>query len=399
MKTLINNAFAIINYLIIFPIILGIATGCGTGEETVDQDHGQATDHPHEKVVAISKEQAEEAGIVLGSIERKEVFEKVRANGYFDAPPQNKAQVSTFYPGYVKKTSLLVGDVVKKGQVIAILQNPEYMKLQQRFMEVKGQLEYLKSEYDRKKILAGENIASKKNLMKAEADYNAAHAQFKGLKGELLMMGFDINRIIAGNYTSSVAIRAPIAGSVTQVNMVIGKYMQPEEILMEIIDTDHLHVELNVFEKDVLKVKEGQAIQLRLPSINNEIYEGEIYLVGKAFEGDQRTVNVHGHLKDERVEFIPGIYVEADILVESTAIDALPQAALVSQEGKEYIFIKVGESQDNVEFQKLEVTTGIKSDDWVDVKIKEPGEWKGRIVVDGVYFLSSGLEEKAGHSH
>ncbi|MDN5217032.1 efflux RND transporter periplasmic adaptor subunit [Fulvivirgaceae bacterium BMA12] len=399
MKTLINNAFTIINYLVIFSFALGIATGCGSGEEAVDHDHAGETGQTTKNVVTISKEQADEAGIVLGSMERTEVFEKVRANGYFHTPPQNKAQVSAFYPGYVKKTSLLVGDVVKKGQVIAILQNPEYIKLQQRFMEVKGQLEYLKSEYDRKKILAGENIASKKNLMKAEADYNTTLAQYKGLKGELVMMGFDIDNIIAGNYTSSMAVRAPIAGSVTQVNMVIGKYIQPQEVLMEIIDTDHLHVELNVFEKDVLKVKEGQAMQLRLPSINNKIYKGEIHLVGKAFEGDQRTVNVHGHLKDELIEFIPGIYVEADILVKSTTVDALPQAALVSQEGKEYIFTRIGESQGNMEFQRLEVTTGIKGDGWVEIKINEQGDWKGRIVVEGVYFLSSGFEEKAGHSH
>ena len=386
-----------INKTITLIVVLSTMIGCGQKGQVIE--NAPSDSHQESSTIMLTGEQVAAAGITLGSIEKREVFEKVKANGYFEAPPQNKAQVSTFYAGYVKKTSLLIGDVVKKGQVIAILENPEYIKLQQGFMEVNGQLGYLKSEYERKKTLLEENIASRKNLQKAEADYKAALAQHTGLRKELQMMGFNVKNVMEGKYTSTMAIRAPIAGTVTEVNMVIGKFVDPEEILLGIVDTDHLHIELNVFEKDVLKIKEGQAITLRIPSLNNETHQGEIYLVGKAFDEEKRTVNVHGHLRDGHPEFIPGTYIEADIIIKSTVIDALPQSAVVSIEGKQYIFTEVGKAGDNREYQKVEVETGRVNEDWIEVKPKDGQGVNGRVVIDGVYFLSSYSAEKTGHSH
>ena len=386
----------LINKLITLIAIFGTTFGCGQKQQVAE--NAPPSSEMGNNTVLLSEDQVAAAGITLGSIERREVFEIVKANGYFDAPPQNKAQVSTFYAGYVKKTSLLIGDVVKKGQVIAILENPEYIKLQQNFMAINGQLEYLKSEFDRKKILREENIASQKNLLKAESEYKSALAQHTGLKKELQMMGFNVKNVMEGKYTASLAILAPIAGTVTEVNMVIGKYVGAEEILLEIVDTDHLHIELNVFEKDVLKIKEGQPIRLRIPSLNNEVYEGEIYLIGKAFDEEKRTVNVHGHLKDEDTEFIPGTYIEADILVESAIIDALPQPAVFLLAGKEYIFAEVGKEGSNRKYQRIEVETGLKREGWVEIKPVNEQELDGSVVIDGVYFLSSNLEEKS-HDH
>lgn len=377
-------------------LILSAAFACGPQEkvaENTSADYGGRSD-----VILLSASQVSAAGISLGSVERRQVFEKVKANGYFEAPPQNRAQVSTFYKGYVKSTLLLVGDTVKKGQVIAILENPEYIKLQQKFMEVNGQLGYLKSEYERKKVLREEDIASQKSLLKAEAEYKSALARHTGLKQELQMMGFNLNNIRKGEYTSSMVIRAPIGGTVTDVNMVIGQHIGTDEILLEIIDTDHLHIELNIFEKDVLKIKEGQPIRLRVPSLGDRIYEGEVYLVGKAFEEEKRTVNVHGHLNDERTEFIPGTYIEAEILVDSDTIEALPEEAIISQAGRDYVFTATGQEGSNQEYQRVEVKTGLKSEGWVEVRPVDDSEFPGSIVVEGVYFLSSFFEQK-DHDH
>ena len=384
------------NKILLLIVVPAITYGCGQ-EGHVAENASRHTETENHTVM-LSEGQATAAGITLGAIASREIFEKIKANGYFDAPPQNKAQVSTIAAGYVKKTTLLIGDVVKKGQVVATLENPEYVRLQQNFMEVSGQLDYLKSEYERKKILQEENIASRKNLLKAEADYKSTLARHTGLKKALQMMGFNVDNVLTGKYTATLAIRAPIDGTVTAVNLVIGKYVRPEEILLEIIDTDHLHIELSIFEKDILRIKEGQVIHLRIPSLDHEIHEGEIYLVGKAFDQEKRTVNVHGHLKDEENTFIPGTYVEADILVESHVIEALPQAAVVSLAGKEYIFVEIGRKGENRQYQRVEVETGRRSEDWVEVKLADQRKPGGGVVVGGVYFLSSALEEKI-HDH
>ena len=391
-----SKPMKILTNKLLLPVVLPvIILGCGREEQTTENEP-YAHEHVHH-TISLTEAQVAAAGITLGAIEKKEVFEKVKANGYFDAPPQNKAQVSTYYAGYVKKTTLLIGDSVKKGQVIAILENPGYIRLQQNFMEVNGQLAYLKVEYDRKKMLQAENIAAEKSLLQAEANYKSALATHTGLKKELQMMGFNINHILEGKYTPYMALHAPISGTVTAVNMVIGKYVSPNEVLLEIIDTDHLHVELNIFEKDVLKIKEGQIIHLRIPSVDDEIYEGYVYLVGKAFDEEKRTINVHGHVSDERHVFIPGTYVEAEILIKSVEINALPERAVVSAAGKAYIFTAIDKKDGDRQYQRIAVETGLRSDGWIEVKPADESSLAGNLVIDGAYLLSSGLEEKSHH--
>lgn len=345
-------------------------------------------------LIRLTKAQTTAAEIVLGTLEQRAMFQQVQVNGYFDVPPQNKAQVSTYKAGYVKNTTLLVGDEVKKGQVLVVLENPEYVKVQQSFMEVKGQLEYLKAEYERKKILEQENITAKKNLLKAEADYKTAFAQYQGLKKELQMMGISADRLEAGNYLSTISVRSPIAGTVTEVNAAIGKYILPQEVLLEVVNTDHLHVELQVFEKDILKVKEGQRIKVRIPSMNDKAYDGDIYLVGKTLDSETRTVNVHGHVQDEEAVFLPGMYVETDILVEGKEVSALPEEAVISEGGKQFIFIQVGTDENTNSYKKVEVKTGFGSKGWLETLPLEPLDSAQRVVVKGVYYLSSNTNQE-----
>jgi len=347
------------------------------------EQHSQGYSH-----IELTEDQMSVAGVRLGSLEKKEMSQSVATNGYFDVPPQNKAQVSSFKPGYVKSSTLLVGDEVKKGTVLTVLENSEYVKIQQQYMEVKGQLEYLELEYERKKILEQEKITSTRNLQRAQADYQSALARSKGLQKELQLMGVNLQQLEAGTYSTEMRIQAPISGTITKVNTAIGKYVLPEEILIEIVNTEHLHVELEVFEKDIMKIKTGQKIIMRIPSMTNEQYLGEVYLVGKTLETDTRTIHVHGHVPEESL-FVPGMYVQADILIENRMVQAVPEQAVVSEGQDNYLFLETGEYQSRTRFEKIQIRTGINSNGWIEIVSGEDLPEQASIVLEGAYYLSS----------
>ena len=367
--------------------ILGIGVHACTPQQ--EAPVAEATGETPGTEITLAKNQKAAAGIELGQMEEKTLSERIHVNGYFDVPPDKRAFVSAYRSGYVTKTSLLEGDRVQKGQVMAVLENPEYVRLQQSYLEVKGQLDYLKSEYERKKTLAAENITAQKNLLKAEADYKTASAQVQGLQKELEMMGISMQQVEAGNISSVIAVRAPIEGVVAAVNVVLGKHINPAEVMFEIVNTDHLHVELSVYEKDVLKVKEGQRLLIKIPSLGEETYQGEVYLVGKTFQGDKRSINVHGHLHDKETGFLPGMYVEVTIITGEKLVTAVPEDAVITEGETQYIFVESEEGEDDVRYHKIDVETGLQSDGWYEIQPLEALNEDARVVVKGAYYLSA----------
>jgi len=203
------------------------------------------------------------------------------------------------------------------------------------------------------------------------------------------MMGISIQKVEAGNISSVIAVRAPIEGVVAAVNVVLGKYVSPTEVLFEIVSIDHLHVELSVYEKDVLKVKEGQRFIIKIPSLGEETYPGEVYLVGKTFEADKRSINVHGHLNDKEVGFLPGMYVEATIITGEKLVTAIPEEAVVTEGTATYIFVESGEGENEVSYHKIDVHTGLRSDGWCEIQPLEALNENTRVVIKGAYYLSS----------
>ena len=182
-----------------------------------------------------------------------------------DVPPENRAVVNATMGGYIKTTPLLVGNKVKKGEVLVTIENPEFITIQQEYMEVNEQLTFLKSEYDRQVTMKAENITSQKSYLKAKSDYKTAVARHTGLDKQLRMLNISPSRVREGEISSIVSIYAPMSGSITKVNVNKGSYVSPANEIMEIIDTDHIHLELSIFEKDIMKVKKGQEIEENEP--------------------------------------------------------------------------------------------------------------------------------------
>ena len=317
--------------------------------------------------VEISAAQFSDSQMKLGQVTSKEMNEVVKTNGFVDVPPANKAIVSAIMGGYIKSTPLLIGDKVKKGQLLLTLENPDYIEIQQQYLEVFQQLNYLKSEYERQKTLFNEKITSEKNYFKAESNYKTALATVNGLANKLSLMHINLEQVKAGNFTSVIAVYAPINGSITAVYALVGKFMNASEPLVQIVNNTQKHLELVVFEKDVLKVKDGQTILFRLPEDSNNSYLGEVHLIGTSIDEKNRTVKVHGHIKDERESFLPGMFVEAEIVTNKVKKEVLPINAVLGQNDTNYILVLSNKTPDSYTFLKTSVQTGATYDDFIEI--------------------------------
>jgi len=344
-------------------LIFSIVTSCDSSKQSEKENETTAID---ENLIEITLSQFENSNMELGKATTQVFSEGIKTNGYIDVPPANKAKVSAIIGGYVKKSSLLVGDIVKKGQLLLTIENPDFITIQQNYLEISEQLNYLKSENDRQKTLFEEKITSQKNFLKAQSTYKTALASYNGLAQQLRLMNINPKNVEAGKITSAIAIYAPISGSISTINTSVGEFKNASEVLLEIINDDHKHLELIVFEKDILNVNKSQPISFKVPESSSKTFKAEVHLVGKAIDKN-RTVRVHGHLKNETDPFLVGMYVEAEIITKSSDKMALPINSILEEDGNYYVLILNSKNDSGYQFEKVKINIGLKNEDWAEV--------------------------------
>lgn len=370
-------------YLYILTLALAFIA-CGKSEKNTETTSENA-ENPN--AIAITQAQFESENMQLGTLEEHAFNETIKTSGMIDVPPHNKAEISAFMGGYITKTPLLIGDKVKKGQLLVSLENPEFIEMQQQYLEVAEQLNYLKSEYTRQKTLFDEKITAQKNYLKAESSYKSSLASYNGLRQKLRMLHINPTSVEKGQITSAVNIYAPIDGFVTKVNVNTGAYVSPADVILEIIDVNHIHIELTVFEKDILKVKKGQKIQFKIPEASNEIFEAEVHLVGTTVDEKSRIVKVHAHILNEnQVNFIVGMFVEATIITDSVTNFALPKEAVLEQDGEFFALSSAKKENNTYYFQKIKLNLGAENE--VFTTILNANELKDKaILIKGGFML------------
>ena len=349
-------------------------------EEVEQKDNGLTT---------VTSAQFKSSGMEIASPTEQDFDVTVKASGKIDVPPQNRAKVNTFMGGYVKSTTLLVGNKVTKGQALLTLQNTEFLDIQKDYMEVAEQLNFLKSEYDRQKTLYDEKITSQKNYLKAESEYRRAKAMHQSLRAKLVLLNINPRNVEKGILTSTITIFSPITGDIVIMNANVGMYVAPSDVILEIVDTDHLHLELAVFEKDILNVKIGQKIHFKVPEASKDVFNAEVHLVGKSIEGNDRTINIHGHLDDAiKQKLLTGMFVEAEIIIDSKKGLAIPSEALVTENNKNFVLLLDNE-KNGYSFKKVSVTIGEKSENFVEILPNTAINASSRILTKGVFDLAN----------
>ena len=377
-------------YILLFSLVL---VACGNSEKTTELVPETET---HNDDITITKAQFEGEKMAFGTLAEYDFNETVKVNGMIDVPPKNKSSVSTFTGGYITKTPLLVGDRVKKGQLLVTLENPEFVELQQNYLEVSEQLNYLKSEFNRQKTLFDEKITSEKNYLKAESAYKSNLAHYNGLRKKLQMPNLNPSSVEQGRIASTINLYAPISGHVTKVNVSNGTYVSPSDVIMEIVDIDHIHLELLVFEKDIMQIKKDQKIEFTIPEASDKTFEAEVHLVGTTIDEQTRRVKVHGHVDNDKENFIVGMFVDADIIIDSKKGFGLPKEALIEVDNKFFVLILDEENTDEFRFETFKLELGKQTEAYVEILNSEALKDK-QIVIKGTNMLLNNGE--GGHSH
>ncbi|MGE0770481.1 MAG: efflux RND transporter periplasmic adaptor subunit [Cyclobacteriaceae bacterium] len=361
---------------------LMLVSACSNNPPSMDAKN---TNSPPETLVKLTAEQFKTAGILIGKAEKIQLSENVKVSGRLDVPPQNMVTLSAMLGGFVKETSMLQGTQVKKGQVVAVMEHPSYIELQQQYLEAASKVAYTEKELNRQQVLSKDSVNAVKSLQLATAEYEMAHTTHEALRAKLEMVNLNPETLRQKGIQKEIRLFAPIQGYVTQVYVNVGAYVQPNDPLFKIVDSDHLHAEAIVYEKDIAKLALGQKIRLRL---NNEPTDrtGSIYLIGKEIDED-RTVRVHCHLDKEDNRLLPGMFFTAEILINSREVMALPEEAIVHFDGKNYVFVV---NPGNT-YEMIEVVVGSSGNGYTEVILTH--EFDSReFVLKGAYDLLAFLK-------
>ena len=330
----ITSAFKFALFILLMTLI-----ACSGNKDKPKEEATEEGGDAEVKEVSLTKEQFESSEIKTGQIENKNLNAILKVSGKLDVPPQNLVSVSAPIGGFLKSTEMLEGKHVVKGEVIAVIEHPEIAQLQQDYIEAKSKFELVEQELKRQQDLNKENVNSAKVLQQTQNDFNIAQAKYKALEEKIRMAGINKANVLKGNISGMITITSPINGYVTKVNVNIGKMINQQDVMFEIVDTEHLHAELTVFERDITKIKEGQKVRFTLADDPDKELTASVHLIGRSFD-DTRSVRIHCHLDKENKELLPGMFINAVIELEGAKVNCVPVNAIVKENGKEFIFIK-----------------------------------------------------------
>lgn len=344
--------------------------------------------------ISISDSEFQKMGLELGQLQKIAISETIKANGMVDVPPENIAEVSYPMSGFIKTLghNILEGKYVKKGGTLATIQSMELIQLQQDYLAFYNQRTFLAQELERQNALNADNAGSKKALQEAQNNYKVNQSMIASYEAKLQLLSINPSTIQNGELISSVSIRAPFSGYIQKVNVHTGTNFTADNVLFEMISTSHLHVELKVFEKDAFKIKKGQKVIFNGSSLGERVV-GEVFLVGQAFENESKAINVHVHIPNAQQEqgLTPGQYLTGTVYIDSREVLALPEAALLREEGQTYVFQSNLQADGSYAFDKKVVSLGTLQDGMVE--ILSPSDIKD-VVIKKVTFLAGGFEEE-----
>jgi membrane fusion protein, heavy metal efflux system len=341
--------------------------------------------------VSLTKEQAILAQLVLAPIELGRMKGIAHLNGVIDVPPTGIASVSMPLGGYVEDINLIPGNFVKKGAVLATVKDPAFIQLQENYLASKAKLNYLQQDLDRQKLLLNQEAVSKKSYQLIQADYNAINIQLRALSEQLKLINIKPENLTPENMTSLVRLTAPISGFITKVNINRGKYVTPSDVLLEIMDPNDIHAAITIYEKDIANFKVGMKGTVTLTQDPSKNYTVSILAVSQNINED-KTGLLNCHFENTPKNVLPGMFLTADIVVETNEAVLIPTEAVQRFQGKDYIFIQ---SATNT-FEAIEIQVRQTNESFVTVTNADSNAWIGKqIVVKNAYSLLGKLMNKS----
>ncbi len=373
-------------------------------DHSSNDNFGHHDDHGHgghtEGGLHLSQAQAKTVGLEFGEFSSIKVNDFVKATGVLGLPANAHSTITAKASGIIVGNKKFVeGGFISKGELIAYLENPEFIEMQQQYLEVKAELALQKLEVDRQQTLSSENAGILKDLQQALAKSRILSTKATGISKQLEYLGIPTKSLTSDNIKDRITIYSPVGGYISKIDFHNGMYAERSKTLMDIISSQHLHLELDVFEKDIAKVRQGLKISYNVPALGNKMFEGSVNIIGKEFDNKSKTVRVHGHLEGENPQFIKDLFVNAKIWLTDTTVNALPEQAVITDGATSFIFVGYDDAEE-IEFKKLAVIAGSTIDGYTAVNLVDSIPSGMKIVTKGSYYIYA--QSKVGelaHEH
>lgn len=380
----------------LFAIALLTACGGNAAPTAAEEEHHDEHGEEHGPEVALNADQIKAIGLITGTMEQRGLKTALKANGRLVLPPDKSAQVSVLIGGIVRDIPVQEGQRVEKGQVLATLENIEFLQLQQDYLETQANLVLLTADLKRQQDLHTDQINATKTLERAIAELTSAKARVATMGAKLRMFGTDPARLSPEAISSTYALRTPISGNLTHIAITLGQFAEPNKPLFDVVDNRGLHIDLNVFEQDLARVQVGQQVVFGHAGEPVGQHTATIYGMNKAFERDQQAIIVHATLDDTAEELLPGMFIEALIMTDSTQAWSLPSEAVVSNGDEHFIFVEGGPST----FKQVQVRTGASELGYTEIVLLGELPADAKVVLKGAYYLLGELTKGSGeHNH
>lgn len=315
------------------------------------------------QTVRLTAQQQKSAGIEVGHPLITNINGTIVLQGAIDVPPQNTVSLSFPLGGYIKSTSMLPGKVVKKGQVLAVIEDMQFIQLQQDYLTAKTNAALADLEFARQQELNKTKASSDKIYEQAKAERERQQILVSSFSEKLTLIGIKPSSLSSETIKKEVSITSPINGFVSKVNITIGKYTSPTDILFELVDPSDIHLTLKVFESDINKIKIGGKVSAYSNVNPDKKYEAEVFLVNKVFDSN-RMADIHCHFKYYEPVLVPGMFMNGEVVVQDVQALVVPENAVVRWENKHYAFIQKGEGQ----FKITEVQPGVQHEGKLEIK-------------------------------
>lgn len=421
--------------------VVGLAS-CGENKAASEKENPLAhteeegeghDDHENTSTVSLTDEQAKAIGLTLGAIERKNLTSSLKANGLLTVPNQYKGNATSLYGGVVRTLTIQPGSVVKQGQVVATIANPQYIAMQEEYLTLQPKITYAEQEYQRQKDLNAGNAGALKNLQQAENELAALRTRRASLHEQISLMGINPDKLGAGSLVTNLMVRAPVSGTVSQVMVKIGSYIDQNTPVAEIVDNRQLHLDLFVYEQDLPKLKINQTIHFALTNNPGREYDAVIYSIGTAFEQNTKTIPVHARVKGRSDGLIEGMNITGIVSLGKAEVPAVPMEAIVTHEGQDFIFMQTDahaesehheeaetghahaegedphdhaeaaeghEKEDGMVYEKIPVRRGTTEVGYAEITPLVEVPAGAKIVTKGAFFLLAKMTNQGeGHAH
>ena len=288
-------------------------TQCSKQEKTKEKEtvskEAEVHEEEAENIVSLTEEQMQSVGIEVGKVEQKELTATIKANGNLSVPNNSKGNVTSLYGGVIKTLRVQIGSYVRKGQVVATIENPQFIQLQEDYLTTLDRIRFAQQEERRQRELYAGNAGALKNLQNATAELKTLSTRRTSLQQQIRLMGINVSTVSNGNLRSQLVVTSPLSGVVSDVFAKIGSYVDVSSPIAEIVDNSSLHLDLQVFEKDLPKLKVGQIIHFTLTNNPSIEYDARVFSIGSSFENESKTIAIHCKVTGNKEGLIDGMNI------------------------------------------------------------------------------------------